>query len=101
MYLDRNNLFKLSKEERKAIAEYLDQVSNLDEVVMILSGSYGVKSKDQCTTRLRNIDLWIDAHIKKRPYLLDFRLYVRKKMNELSVEPWPDYVYQTANHFKS
>lgn len=100
MNLDLNNLFKLNKEERKAIVDYMDQVSNLDEVVMILSGSYSQKSKETCTTRLRNIDLWIDAHIKKRPYLNAFRLHVRKKMNDLRVEPWPDYVYETENHFK-
>lgn len=100
MNTDLNNLHNLKKEDRKAIIEYLDQVSNLDEVVMILSGSYGAKSKEECTIRLRNIDLWIDAHIKERTYLHSFRLHVRKKMNELEVEPWPDYVYSDINHFK-
>lgn len=101
MNIDLNNLFKLSKEERKAIAEYLDKVLTLEEEVMILTGGFGKIFNEEAKTGLRNIDLWIDAHIKKRPYLNAFRLHVRKKMNELSIEPWPDYVYQTANHFKS
>ncbi len=100
MNTDLNNLYKLTKENRKAIIEYLDQVSNLDEVVMILSGSYSLRSKEQCAIRFRNIDLWIDAHIKERTYLHSFRLHVRKEMNELGVEPWPDYVYRDSNHFK-
>lgn len=98
MNTDLNNLFKLKKENRKHIIEYLDKVSELDEVVMILSGSY--RGKDQCMTRLRNIDLWIDARIKERPYLHSFRLHVLKKMNELKVEPWPDFVYRDNNHYK-
>ncbi|WP_417365592.1 hypothetical protein [Flavobacterium beibuense] len=90
--------YKIKKEDRAAIIEYLDRVADLEELVMVLSGSYS--DREDSITQLRNIDLWIDAFIKERPYLLSFRLHVRKKMNELGVIPWPEYVYKEDNHFK-
>lgn len=101
MNTDLHNLFKLKKEDRKAIIEYLDKVSDLNEVVMMLSVPTLFKEKTESIVRLRNIDLWIDAFIKERPYLIAFRLYVRKQMNDLKVEPWPDFVYRDSNHFKT
>ncbi|WP_417365945.1 hypothetical protein [Flavobacterium beibuense] len=90
--------YKLPKEERRAIIEYLDRVADLEELVMVLSGSYS--DREDSITQLRNIDLWIDAFIKERPYLHAFRLHVRKKMNELGVAPYLEYVYKEFNHFK-
>src|SRR5690606_6358065 len=89
--------YKLKKEDRAAIIKYLDRVADLEYLVTVLSGS--TSSREQNQTQLRNIDLWIDAFIKERPYLHAFRLHVRKKMNELGVEPWPEYVYEKYNHF--
>jgi hypothetical protein len=61
------DLHKLDKEDLKFISSYIDQIRNLEECVMILTGSYSSKSKDECRTRIRNIDLWIDANKLKYP----------------------------------
>ena len=93
-------LHTLKHDELDFIVWYIDQIKNLAECVMILSGSFGERSKDQCMLRIRNIDLWIDANKLKYPELLVFRLEVRKKMQECGLEPWPNYIYETSNHFK-
>jgi len=93
-------LHTLKREELKFISSHIDMIQNLDECVMIISGSYSAKSKDECMTRIRNIDLWIDANKLQHPGLTGFRLEVRKKMKELGVELWPDYVYRDSNHYK-
>lgn len=93
-------LHTLKRDELDFIASYIDQIKNLAECVMILTGSYGIRSTEQCTTRIRNIDLWIDANKLKYPQLLEFRFVVLKKIQECGLVPYPAYIYETSNHYK-
>jgi len=95
-----NQLHTLERAKLDFIVNYIDQIKNLDECVKILSGSFGARSREQCLVRIRNIDLWIDANKLSHPGLLGFRLEVRKKMQDLAVEPWPKSIYESGNHYK-
>ena len=94
------DLFTLDREALNFIESYIDQVKNLEECVKILTGAFSLKSQDECRTRIRNIDLWIDANKIKYPELLAFRLTVLKKIQECGLTPYPAYIYESSNHYK-
>lgn len=95
------DILTATPEELSFVATYINQLQNLAECKKILSPDSGAsaKFKDECTIRLRNLDLWADAHKLKYP-LTEFRLKVAQVMRELDVNKYPDFIYENDNHFK-
>lgn len=95
------DLLHATPEELSFVATYINQLQNLAECKKILSPESGAsaKFKDECTIRLRNLDLWADAHKLKYP-LTAFRLKVAQVMREVGVSVYPDFIYEKENHFK-
>lgn len=93
-----NELMNFTKDELEFTKCFISKMESFRDLIKRASPNWS--SYDQTLVQIRNIDLWIDAHIKNHPTLQEFRTVVLEEMKELKIERWPSSIYKTGNHFK-
>jgi hypothetical protein len=91
-------ILEMSPEDLNFMSEYVSKLETFREHIKRANPNFS--SFQQTLVVIKNIDLWIDAKIKKYPLLQEFRTYVLAEMQALRIDRHPEWVYKENNHFK-
>ena len=88
--------FSIPKPIRRFLDNYNSTIDYFNEAIERCTPNWS--NYQRSITVIQNTDLWIEAHIELFPELKEFREYVKAKMKEKGISPYPSYVYTPENN---